>query len=138
MLKLDINLIPSKQFNIASLVLLIFSSIIALTLSFAWWVKILLIITIFYYYLAIVTAHGLLRHPDSIIRICLSKEGWMVADNRRIYAAELCGSSTITKVICVLRFKITGEAKKRSCIVLRDSVVDMASHSKIRYYLRLI
>jgi hypothetical protein len=138
MLKLDINLIPSKQFNIAGLVLLVTSSIIVLTLSFVWWVKILLIITLFYYCLSIVSVYGLLRHPDSIIRICLSKDGWMVADNRRVYAAELCGSSTITKAICVLRFKILGEAGKRSCIILRDSVVDMAYHNKIRYYLRLI
>jgi len=52
----------------------------------------------------------------------LSNDAWSILDKKRIYAATLCGSSTVTKMICILRFKILDEKLKRSCILFRDSM----------------
>jgi hypothetical protein len=122
MLKLDINLVPSKLFTTVIALIFLCSAVVVMTLTMILFAKLCLIFLSAAYSAYIIFYYGLLKSQKSILKISLSPDGWTIWDKHRVHAAELCGSSTITRIVCVLRFKILSERSKRSCLVLKNSL----------------
>jgi len=129
MRNLDIDLKRSKQFILFLMLLFLSSEMILLLSPVLLMVKLLLAFIVFLYCLDILFLHGLQRYKNSIIGLCLSKNGWVIEDRSGFHSAELCGSSTITRYLCILRFKVKN--KTRSCIIFNDAIEE-------KYYRRLL
>ncbi len=64
----------------------------------------------------------ILQHKKSITRIKRDGKNWIIEDEEKNYLAELCGSSTITRFFCVLRFKLTGQKFSRSIVIFKYTI----------------
>ncbi len=122
MRKIDINLQPSRWFLMLITIVLLGSLIAVFCAQIPWLIKLFITLLTVFYGGWIIFNHGLLRHKKSLRRLTLTSDGWSIWDKQRVYSAELCGSSTITKTVSILRFKILDERIKRSCILFHDSV----------------
>lgn len=121
--KIDINLQRSKIFIFLILITILCSEIIISTLAFSFLLKSFFAILACSYGLFILYFHGLLSHNNSIVKLVIKKDRWMLRDNQNnTFHAELCGSSTLTRFVCIMRFKIKGEKFKRSCIIFKDTI----------------
>ncbi len=120
---IDIKLQPSKQF-IALLILLLMGSLLIVSfLPILTPIKIGLFIATLCYGGYILWRDGLLLHPKSLIGFSLdSNRNWLLYNKLEILSGELCGDSTITTLVCVLRFKVRGKRLKYSCVVFKDAV----------------
>lgn len=119
MLKIDIG--RSKQFIGLLLILLIGSEIILAVVPLNFWLKIFLMALIFFYWIGIFSWYGWLHHPKVISTIIRTEDEWIIQNRRgENFTVTLCGSSTITRWLCVLRFNV--ENKKRNCIVFNDAI----------------
>lgn len=120
--ELRFDLKPSKQFMIL-LSFMIFGSIaIICYIEIAAWIKISLFIFTICYGTFIFVRDGLLKHQRSILQLKISRNEYKLKDQKSTYSAELSGDSTLTSIICILRFKVHGQILKRSCIIFKDSL----------------
>jgi len=94
----------------------------AFTLPIFLSIKCVIALILILYSIAVLYSHGLLRHKKSIIAFSRTDKGWTVKDATGFYAATLCGSSTVTTKLCILRFQMFEKRLKRSCIIFKDSV----------------
>lgn len=122
MQKLDIKLQPSQQFKWFLILLTLSSILIIWFLSISIMLKLCLSFLSLAYGIYHYFRYGLLQHPHSIVGLKLARKEWSVLDHAGYQSAILCGSSTITRRICILRFKVSGKKLKQSCILFRDSV----------------
>jgi len=65
--------------------------------------------------------YGFLWGKHSIIAITRDGDDWILHGNDKSQTAKLCGSSTVTYPVCILRFMVSGKRFKQVCIVFRDS-----------------
>lgn len=113
---------PSRQFIFLILLIVTLTFAIICFLSCALWLKLALLSLAFFYSFFILKQYGLLRSQQSVIGLVLDAKGWQLQTKTKSYLVKLCGDSTITRYLCVLRFKKIGQQRKYSCIVFRDSV----------------
>lgn len=66
--------------------------------------------------------YGLLRGQHAITGLMLDDSGWWLQTREGLHPANLCGDSTVTLAVCILRFKITFLSQKQTCLVFPDSL----------------
>ncbi len=135
MQKLDINLKPSKQFIFLMLLVLTSAVLLVVLLPIPLGVRLFLEAIILSYGFYVLTYHGLLKHKQSIYRLTLTDSKWLLWDKSGEYSAELCGSSTISTQLCLLRFRMHTQHNMRSCLIFVDSV-DADIFRKILFNIR--
>ena len=84
--------------------------------------KMLLIGSVAFYLGSIIWNECLLKSTLAIHRLSFSDESWQLYDKEFIVTARLCGSSTLTGLVSILRFVVEGEKKKRSFLIFKDSI----------------
>lgn len=137
--KLDIKIKCSRQFLTLLSLTLFGSVIIIFTLPLLVLQKIGLLVIAFFYGGFLIWQHGLLLSKYSIVALSLNSDGWQIQKNSssKKISAELCGSSTITSLVCVLRFNLLNQKRKCSFILFRDSLLP-GLYRKLLFNIRTI
>lgn len=116
MQKLVITLNASRYFALLSMMLLSATILLAGLLSCAFWIKGLLIIN------TIVMVAWSFKKQNQYQALVHHSEGWLIQYCGEFYPIVLCGSSTITNQVTVLRFKQQGQKSVQSCLIWKDAV----------------
>jgi hypothetical protein len=119
---IDINLRVSSLFLSLLLVVASFSLLFIFTLPLSLFLKSVLVIGVLIYSLDIFWRHGLLKSRHVITRISFNATGWQVWKQDEKLAVELCGDSTVTNLVAVLRFKSPNNKSKYSSLIFFDSL----------------
>lgn len=126
MQNIDINIKPSKVFN--ALIIIVFFVSILITIYLPIHSKIIVLVCILnvIYTMYIFWTHGLLKSAQSINAIrYLSDRTWLITTAKNHYVGELCGDSTITRWVSVLRFKQPDRWQKQSMVLFRDALAPL-------------
>ena len=121
----EFNLQPSQFFIALLIIVQLACLIIILTVKISWWVKISLFLLVCLYGINIFWRDALLRSNRAIHTIKrLTNDEWQVITKRGKFSAYLCGDSTVTAYVSILKFKYSG---KRilwpiSCVIFPDSL----------------
>lgn len=54
--------------------------------------------------------------------ICLGEGRWRVIEKDQIYEGTLCGDSTLTQWVSVLRFRVDGYFLSKNCVIFADAL----------------
>lgn len=132
----EFKLRPSKQYLAFLMLVTLFTSIIILSLAVSWFFKTFLL-TVFFFYSAYQFFHALLLNKYAITMLT-KKEGqsWLLSLGSEKIDAELCGSSTVTSFVAILRFKIPHQFFLKSCVVFRDAM-NQGDYRKLLVVLRM-
>jgi len=104
-------------------VFLLASILLALSLPLVLGLKLAVLWSIFLYGGWIFWRFILLKNKHSVIAIKqLAAKEWRIWTPHMQYKAQLCGSSTLTPVVMVLRFRIAEQYWPLSCVVFRDAL----------------
>lgn len=134
---LDLAFKISKKYCSGVIVIFLLSVGIVFSLNLPIIIKFALAFAIIMYGIWIVWRFGLLRSKHSLIGIKhLTGKKWLLHTPHAVVQGILCGESTVTNLICILRFKISGKTFKKSCIILRDSLPNDA-YRKLLVRLRM-
>lgn len=121
MLVRDFKLKPSIYYLVGMWVAFFATALIILLLPIWPGVRFLLLILSCGYMGYLIWRYGLLQSEYSIVQLTnQTGKNWQILLPSASYQAELCGSSTVTRWISVLRFKIG--SKRTTCIVCPDSL----------------
>ncbi|HEX2549259.1 MAG TPA: hypothetical protein VHM20_05480 [Gammaproteobacteria bacterium] len=52
----------------------------------------------------------------------LGENRWLLSTQKDFYIGQVCGDSTVTSQICILRFALIGHRFKKTCFIFRDSL----------------
>src|SRR3990167_11389359 len=120
----NFELKPSKLYLLIMLVILMISIGLIISLQDCKMaIRILMILFIILYGTWIIWRFVLLRSPTSVIRIQhIDKQEWQIQLNQSHHLAILSGDSIVTPWLSILRFKISGEFWKPSCVIFSDSL----------------
>ena len=123
MQNLDFNFKPSACYLVLLVTLFLTSMGILAMLAASSLIKIASILVLCFYMGVVLIQYGLLRSSQSILGIShkMGRE-WQLITPTGSRAAALCGDSTATHLVSVLRFKVENEWRARSCILFRDSL----------------
>ncbi len=137
MQKIDISLKPSRLFIYLLMVILVGCLLCIFSLSVAWSLKIILIISVLFYGAWIFWKEIYLMSAASMVGLQLLEEEscYLRYFSSNTIAAEIDGSSTVTALVCVLRFKVPDQRRKTACVVFKDSV-DKEMYRKLMVWLR--
>lgn len=102
--------------------MILVSIVSALLLPTMFLMKLLLTIFVLIYGAQVIWKYGFLQHKNSVIGLSFNAEGWQVHLPDKVIPAELCGDSTRTKLVSILRFSVAGERLKHSCVIWRDAI----------------
>ena len=116
MQKLDIRVNLSKQLILLKIALLLMSEGIIISLPFTVAVKSILISGVLLYSCAVLYRHCLLQF------LTHDENGWRIKTRHGEFLGELCGDSTVTSLLSVLRFKVPGKFFKQSFVVFHDAM----------------
>jgi hypothetical protein len=136
MQNIDITIKPSKLY-----IGFIFSTLCvsgyAVYYSPLWtWSKILLIFLAICYGLHLFFRHVFLCTDNSILGIRLLSNGsWMLFTKEKAMTGELSGDTTVTHLVVILRFIISGSWYKHSCVIFQDAL-DPAVYRNLLVQLR--
>lgn len=123
MLNREFYLQPSKTFLLLMMVCFVAAAVIVLTSSFICIIKIMLLIMLITYVFYIGSRYVLLRSSKSILIIKRHSDGhWQLNTSHHETFAWLIGDSTVTRFVCVLRFKFPGHFFLTSSIIFFDSL----------------
>lgn len=122
MLDLHVKLQLSRQFMV--LILLVVGGCLLISISLPWAIaaKVLLFLTITGYGSYLFWRYGLLKSPNAITQLAYKGKHWQLYDQQGPVDAELCGDSTVTTWVCVLRFRVAEKKLKRTCIIFCDAL----------------
>lgn len=122
MQKIDIELKPSRVYLCVMVGLLIGSVAIAVSLPIGWCVRIMLMIGVLVYGYWVLWTKILMKGDDPIKGIQLRMDGscYLRFSGYTIEAA-VQGDSTVTTIVCALRFKRLG-MKKDSAVIFKDTI----------------
>lgn len=114
---------PSKQYLGLYGAMFLASLMIIFILDLPLGIRLLLLIAVSCYMGYQCWRFILLRSQHSILRIQWLGEGqWQIATRDHCYRASLCGHSTVTPFLSVLRFRIAKQWRPVSCVIFRDSL----------------
>lgn len=123
MLDLEFKLKLSKHYLILMLTIFLVSIDIVFMLPIPLWIKVLASLLVAIYGVSVIWQYVLLRSRNSIISIRRQSDGtWLLQTNRNKYTADLCGDSTVTALISILRFREPKNFWRRTAIIFRDSL----------------
>ncbi|MDR3491724.1 MAG: hypothetical protein P4M12_06735 [Gammaproteobacteria bacterium] len=121
MLKIDMHIKPSKYYLSIMLLLFVVSLAIVISLSVTLWVKAALIAGVCLYLGFILWDQCLLNSALAVHGLSYD-DGWFLHEKNSMIAASLCGSSTLTGFVSILRFAVENKKKKRSFLIFKDSI----------------
>jgi hypothetical protein len=98
------------------------SLLIIFNLNISRIVEILLLITTLGYGSFILWRDILLQGSSNIQALQFNQDGWVLRHANEKSPAKLCGDSTVTRWVCVLRFKLPEKKRKVSCVIFRDAL----------------
>lgn len=113
---------PSKQFILLSSLFIFLSLMVIQSLVLYWLIKDVVELLVVLYGIHMIVRDGLLRSKHSITNLKYEKNGWFIAREEKFERAILCGESTVTTFISILRFRLQGKKGVLSCLILRDSL----------------
>ncbi len=122
MRRIDIRLNPSRFFILALTTTMLCCVVIALTLPLHIFFNILLAAAVLIYGGFLLRNWGLLLGKEMLTSVSYGDEGWTLADRENSWHGELCGESTLTPFLGILRFKLAGVRKKRVCLIFKDTL----------------
>ena len=123
MLENNFQLKPSKTYLIALITILITTFAVILFLAIALWIKLFLFLSVAFYGGFILCKDGLLKGQNVLIRIQQqNKNQWILHTQKEIYSGEICGQSTVTHCILILRFRIPKHFFAKTCVIFPDSL----------------
>ncbi len=122
MQNIDIHLKPSWQFIFFILLTLICNVGIIFYLTISFWIKVLLLCVVLGYGVRVLWDRGYLKGLNSIRNLYYKDDSWELHSQSGVATATLCGESTMTTFISVLRFQDVITKKKYSCVIFRDSL----------------
>lgn len=117
MLKKDIPLKLSKTYLVFVLFMAILSfySIFLLPIAFLMQLGLCIFTTSYSLYLIFSMQNFKMLKP-------LEENTWQLSTRKKSYIGYLCGDSTVTHFVCILRFKVAHSRFQQTCFVFRDSV----------------
>ena len=117
MQRIDILLKASRLFiGLIGLMVGISLYLIVFCLDMVWPLKMVLMVGVLIY-------GGWVIRPNSIMGLQLMGDGtFYLRSALGMQEAKITGDSTVTTLVCVLRFKVLDGRWKRSCVIFRDSV----------------
>jgi hypothetical protein len=125
MRRIDIQIKPSKLFILLLAVTTVCCIIIVATLPLSILNKLFISAVVLVYAWFLLINWGLLHGKNIITQLGYGEEGWTLLDRENnIWRGEICGDSTLTPFLGILRFKLEGQRKKRSCLVFKDTLHD--------------
>lgn len=87
------------------------------------WAKVIGIVVTAIYGASILWQYVLLRNRNSIIKMKRQEDGqWLIHTNSGKYETQLCGDSTVTAMVSILRFRSPKSFWRKTAIVFRDSL----------------
>lgn len=120
---LRFELQPSSYLAILLTVMHVGAVIILICLSFAWWLKTTLFLACVISLLFQLRQHVWCQNKKAIINVWQTAETWFLQDKSgQVWTARLCGDSVCTLYLALLNFKLTHQKKRRSVVILPDSV----------------
>lgn len=119
----EFKLFPSRFYCLFLALMMLGSAVIALMLPLQFWLRTLIFAFLIVYGARIFWQFALLRSKNSVIKMTkLTDKRWRLTTPGGVVEADLRGDSTITTVVSVLRFGISGSRRPLSCMVFRDSL----------------
>jgi hypothetical protein len=119
---IDIKLKPSKLFLILVIITLICSVFIIYSLPIKLRFRSILLGLTLTYGWFMIWDRALLQGAHSILGLKYDANGWQIQERIKQSPAQLCGESTIASFISILRFKLAGQRRKRTCLVFKDAL----------------
>ena len=137
MQKIEILFKRSRIFQYLMGFMIFGSAIISASLSISCIYKILLIFSVLTYGAWILWEDVYLMSASSIVGFELLEKGLcqLRYSSGDTVQAAVDGGSTVTTVVCVLRFQISGQRKKASCVVFKDAL-DSEMYRQLMVWLR--
>jgi hypothetical protein len=119
----EFKLFPSHFYCLFLALMLLGSAVIALMLPVQFWLRTLIFAVLIVYGAQIFWRYAWLRSKNSVIKLInLTGKRWELTIHGETVEGILRGDSTITTVVSVLRFDISGSRWPLSCMVFRDSL----------------
>lgn len=128
--EIDIQLKNSKQFMLLFFLMMLSSIVIVIYLP------IILLLKFFLIFLSV--SYGIyIWQQQTIIGLKLQANGdWrLTIKNAKDEIGQLCGDSTVTNYVCVLRFKLNSQSFKKSCVIFKDAL-DKEKYRQLRVILQ--
>jgi hypothetical protein len=118
--KIDIRFKPSKLFILFVLLSVAACFALVFTLPVTHLKKFFLCCFVLTYGGHVLWDRALLQHGHSLLRMSYDGGTWQLQDRIRTWQAEICGESTITSFLSILRFTAPNKRKKRTCLVFKE------------------
>lgn len=122
MQRIDINLRQSFQFKLLLSLAALGSLIIVFSLPTHWLIKLFLANAVIFYYLYIFYTSCLLKGKHAIGQISFNEDGWHIFCHDEMLVVDLCGESTVTNWVSVLRFKLPHKRQKYTSVIFKDAI----------------
>ncbi len=133
---IGIELKPSRQFISLIGLVLAGSVVIIISLPLSAWFKSILMAGTFAYGAWVLWVAGLMKSARSIIGLQLLTEGsCKLHYPLHTVAAKIKKDSTVTTVLCVLRFIVPGTRLRPACVIFKDSL-DQEKYRQLLVWLR--
>lgn len=121
MLSREFKLKPSRQFIAIFWLVMLASVLILLFTPIALLVKLAGLALMYVYGIKIYTQHISLSNDIAITGLKCHADGWLLQTKQASLQATLCGESTITHIVSVLRFQTQQQKRSVTCVAFRDS-----------------
>lgn len=114
---------PSRFYCLFLGLMLLGSGVIILLLPVVFWLKTLFLAVLIVYGIFLFQKFALLRAAFSVVGL-QKQDGkqWRVETRTAVFDAVLRGDSTVTTLVSVLRFDVSGQRRPVVCMVFRDSL----------------
>jgi len=120
----EFQLRPSRQYLLLLSLVLSASMAVIILLPCAWWLKVMMAAGLSAYGVYLVQQVAQLQGKNAITRIVSCENGWRVHTNQDVLNATLMGDSTVTRLVSILRFKVSTQCRPLCCVMFRDSIAN--------------
>ncbi len=119
----EFKLHPSRFYCLFLVLMLFGSGIIIVMLPFSEWLTTLLLVVLSCYGFFLLYKFALLRAAFSVTALKkIDGKRWQVITRAGALDSILRGDSTVTTLVSVLRFDVSGQKRPLVCMVFRDSM----------------
>lgn len=121
---LDFKIRFSPTYCLGLLMMLGLSSAILIYLSMPFLLKSAILLSVLIYSAHLYWRYVSLQSPHSIVRLERDSEGnWRLHTSQQIVMATLCGTSTVTTQVAILRFQLKQSMRRQSCVIFADALL---------------